>query len=363
MPGAGKRVNGEPGTGSVYHVTSGLTPAPSPRADRPSWTPEEGPVGTRLDSALAVLNGLIGDYLESTDNGLATPMELVHDGAAVPLDPSALALALPEPTARVVLLVHGAMCTESVWSPRDDADPDQREDYGALLARDLGYTPLYLRYNTGCAIPDNGAALADTLERLVASYPVELEEILLVAHSMGGLVARSACQVAHSEGQLWLRLVRRAIYLGTPHLGAPLERWGRALARLLHAVDDPYTRLLAQIGDLRSDGVKDLGDADLRHEDRARFLPGVRPRNRRHPVPLLPGIRHYLVAATLSSDPRLAATVGDVLVPVPSATAGLGSAPAPAPSHVKVLPGVGHLRLARHPEVYAQIRSWLEEAP
>lgn len=317
-------------------------------------------MGTRLDSALGVLNGLIGDHLASTDNGLATPMELVRDGAAIPLDRAGLASALPNPTARVVLLVHGAMGTESIWRPRRVADPRQRLGYGELLARDLGYTPLYLRYNTGRAIPDNGAELAATLERLVGAYPTTLEEILFVTHSMGGLVTRSACQVALTEGQRWLRLVRRAVYLGTPHLGSPLERWGRVLAKLLRAVDDPYTRLAADIGDLRSDGVKDLGDADLRHLDRARRRPSAGRRDRSHPVPLLPGIRHYLVAASLSGDPRLEAAVGDVLVPVPSATNGLPWTP--PPSHVRVLPGVGHFQLARHPEVYAQIRAWLEDA-
>lgn len=316
-------------------------------------------MGSRLDSALGVLNGLVGDHLERTGNGLATPMELVRDGAAIPLDSAGLSRALPEATARVALLVHGAMGSESVWRPRRGADPAQRLDYGQLLARDLGYTPLYLRYNSGRAIPDNGADLAATLDRLVGAYPVALEEIAVVAHSMGGLVTRSACQVALTEDHRWLRLVRRAVYLGTPHRGAPLERWGRVLATLLRRVDDPFTRLAADIGDLRSDGVKDLGDADLRHQDRARRRPTVGRRDLPHPIPLPPGIRHYLVAATLSDGQRLAATVGDVLVPVPSATDGLGWAP--PPSHVRVFPGVGHFQLARDPGVYAQIKAWLED--
>ena len=323
----------------------------------------------RLDGLLGVLNGAVGDYLARTDNGLATPMQLIHRGAPLPVDRAALAEAHPHATGRVVVLLPGIMCTETVWQlPRTAASATRPDgapatDYGAMLARDLGFTPLYLRYNTGLAIPDNGASLAALLESLVGEYPAPLTEILLLGFSMGGLVARSACHVAHQRGQHWLRLVRRAIYLGTPHRGAPFERLGRTVARLLQSVDDPVTRLLADIANLRSDGVKDLGDADLRHEDRARRTPTVGLRDPAHPVALLPQIEHYLVAGTLSPAPWLAALFGDTLVPLGSATDGavpeLAGAELPA-GHVKVVPGLAHLTLAHHSAVYAHIRSWCE---
>ena len=320
-------------------------------------------MASSLDSALGVLNGLIGDHLARTANGLEIPMGLVHDGHPVAVERSALARALPTATSRAVLLVHGALGTARVWQPRRGGDTGAPgRDYGALLARDLGFTPLFLRYNSGRAIADNGAALAELLEGLVAAYPAPLDEILLVAHSMGGLVVRSACQVARSSGQRWLGLVRRAVYLGTPHRGAPLERWGRTLAAVLRAVNDPYTRLVADLGDLRSDGIKDLGDGDLRQQDRARRRPLPRRRERCHPVPLLPEIEHYLIAASLARGGRVGDRVGDLLVPVASATDGCestSSAALPA-AHVRVFSGVGHLDLARHPAVYEQLRAWLE---
>jgi pimeloyl-ACP methyl ester carboxylesterase len=204
------------------------------------------------------------------------------------------------------------------------------------------------------------------LESLIDAHPVEVDEILLLGFSMGGLVARSACHAASVAGapRRWLERVRRAIYVGTPHMGAPLERAGRVLTRLLAAIPDPYTRLAAQIAELRSDGLKDLGDADLRHEDRARRLPRFALRDARHPVPLLPSIRHHLVAGSIVADPRLALVFGDPMVPLPSATDGacatLDTLALP-PQNVKVLPGVGHMALARHPEVWSQIRAWMEE--
>jgi pimeloyl-ACP methyl ester carboxylesterase len=227
------------------------------------------------------------------------------------------------------------MCTEAVWRMADGAD------YGERLAADLGFCPIYVRYNTGLRLADSGESFAQGLELFVSAYPAAPDEIVLIGHSMGGLVARSACHFARLEGMRWLPLVRRAVYLGTPHLGTPLERVGRAVAKVLRAVPDPYTRLVADIGDLRSGGIKDLGD-------------GLR--EARHPVPLLPEIEHFLVAASLS-DPWLALLFGDALVPVSSATNGrLGDGA--LPDNLVILEGLDHVAIARHPPLYKTIRRW-----
>jgi pimeloyl-ACP methyl ester carboxylesterase len=314
-------------------------------------------MGKKLELALGILNGTIGDYLAGTSNGLATPMQLVASGQPVARTGEALERAYPRAGSRVVVLAHGLMCTESVW------DIPGGGDYGEFLERDFGFTPLYLRFNSGLAIPDNGSELARLLESLLDAWPVALEEILLLGFSMGGLVVRAACHQASVGGMRWLSLVRRAIYVGTPHLGAPYERVGRVLSKLASAIPDPFARLAAQIGDLRSDGIKDLGDADLRHEDRARRRAGSL-RDPEHPVPLLPGIRHYIVAGALSTDPRLAMVFGDALVPMPSGTNGLRTEPgtlALPPRHVKVFAGTAHMTLAHDPHVYEQIREWCAE--
>src|SRR5262249_28726245 len=158
---------------------------------------------TRLDEALAVLNGAVGDMLARTGNGLQLEMGLVRPGQALALEREALALAHPEATSRVVVLVHGLMCTESIWTLPDASD------YGSLLARDLGYTPLYVRYNSGRAIADNGALLSRLLATLHEQYPLPLEEIVLLGYSMGGLVIRSACHAGWLAGEPWLARVRR----------------------------------------------------------------------------------------------------------------------------------------------------------
>lgn len=310
-----------------------------------------------LETAIGALNGLVGDHLARTRNGLATEMQLVLDDAPFACTADALARAYPRATPRIVVLLHGLMCTESVFEFPDDSD------YGTMLERDFGLTPLYVRYNSGLPIADNGASLASLIELIFEAYPRSIEEIVLLGHSMGGLVCRSACHVASVEGRAWLSLVRRAFYVGTPHRGAPYERLGRVLTKLALQVPDPYVRLIAEIGDLRSDGVKDLGDADLRHEDRARRRASLSLRDRAHPVPLLPSIQHHLVAGTLTLEPWVNRLFGDTVVPLASATDGHVDHLEErliAPTNVKLLPGIAHLALARHPDVYECLRAWME---
>jgi pimeloyl-ACP methyl ester carboxylesterase len=315
-------------------------------------------VGGKLDQSLALLNGAVGDYLARSANPLATQFACMHEGLPLRLDRETFAKEFPFATSRVAVFVHGLMCTEEIWKLPEGGD------YGTLLERDLGITPLRIRYNSGRSIADNGSDLAAFCARLIPAYPVPIEEIILIGYSMGGLVVRSACHRAKTDGHPWLSRVKRAIYIGTPHQGAPLERVGSWVTRILRAVPDPYTRLIADIGDLRSEGLRDLGHADLRHEDRAKRLQRhVSIRDPRHPVPLLPQIEHYLVAGALAESSWLALWFGDTMVPVPSATAGACFSPATlaiTPDRVQIFRSFSHLRLAHDREVYRALRGWCE---
>jgi pimeloyl-ACP methyl ester carboxylesterase len=318
-------------------------------------------VGGKLDQSLAILNGVVGDHLARSENPLATRFACMHDGLPLRLDKETFARELPFATRRVAIFVHGLMCTEEVWKLPDGSD------YGTLLERDLGITPIRIRYNSGRSIVDNGSDLAAFCTRLISVYPVPIEEIILIGYSMGGLVVRSACHRAKIEERAWLSRVEKAIYIGTPHQGAPLERAGTWVTRILRAVPDPTTRLIADIGDLRSQGLRDLGHADLRHEDRtSRQERRVSIRDPRHPVPLLPEIEHYLIAGALAESPWLALWFGDTMVPVSSATAGACFSPATLaipPDHVQIFRSFSHLRLAHDRDVYRALRAWCEARP
>ncbi len=298
-------------------------------------------MGRLVDNVIGVVNGCVGDRLAQSRNSLATQMRFV----TVTGEPMTLPA---QGTPRVAVFLHGLMNTESCWRRGDG------KDFGARLAAELGFTPLYVRYNSGLAIPDNGAALAALLDDVVARWPGPLEEILLVGFSLGGLVMRSACQLAAArQSSRWLPKVQRAMSFGTPHLGAPTERKARAMLESLRKLPGPVGRGLAQLGDVRSMGIKDLGDAIVRDEDR--LLPrGGADGQVVNPMP--PSIEHLFVVTTVFDEPELALARGDGINPIPTMTGGRvhdAQTFHHPPRDVRVLKGFGHNDMPRHDQVYA----------
>ncbi len=303
----------------------------------------------------AVLNGVFGDHLDATGNPLALPMQLRHAGR-----PLALAGELPRllidaaRPPRIMLLIHGLCMGPDQW---------QREgvDQAAALATELGYLPLHLEYNSGLPIHRNGAALAGLLDELVQRLPHSPERIAIVAHSMGGLVARSACAQA-ATGQRWPSLLRELVFLGTPHLGAPLERAGSLVDRLLRV--SPYSAPFALLGSARSAGIQDLHSGEfLPPKYRLEVNAGLSSASL--PLDLPVRLRCHVVGASLKRSDGVAARhlLGDGLVPLRSALA--EGAPAAralplAEGSTLVIDNAGHFDLLGDPRVYAQLRRWLE---
>jgi pimeloyl-ACP methyl ester carboxylesterase len=296
------------------------------------------------EAVLAALNGVLGDYLEASGNPLAIPMCLRMSGVALAIDRAALAAAVPAPGRHVLVLLHGLCMNDLQWSR-------EGHDHGAALARDLGCAPLRLHYNSGRAIAANGRDFAALMESLVREWPHPIERLTVIGHSMGGLVARSACHYAAVAGHAWPKRLDELVFLGTPHFGAPLERAGAGADYLLGV--SPYTAPFARLGKIRSAGIKDLRNGRLRDDARAAD----------DPVPLPEGVACYAIAASL--QPRASSgtrTKGDGLVPVASAL-GLHRDEA----RRLALPddrrwvgyGMGHFDLLSNGAVYGQIRHWL----
>ena len=331
--------------------------------------------GTSLDAVpaarvgLAVLNGAHGDLVQRVAPSLALPMTVRQDGHDVALNRASLQQAFPHAGAGIVVFLHGLTENEGAWCFRAQTHHGSRSTtYGTLLQQDLGLTPVYLRYNTGLHISDNGRSLADLLAQLVQSWPVPPQDLVLVGHSMGGLVARSALHQAGSgtaQAQPWTDLVRDTITLGTPHLGAPLERAVHRLTRTLARL--PETRPLATVLGARSVGIKDLRRGTLVQDDwHGRDLDAAEAHRHTH-VPLHDGARHFVVLATVARDPdsRIGSLLGDLLVPPRSAVGDTGGDDRLAfpPDHVHRLGGLHHFDLLNHPAVYAQLKSWLLDRP
>ena len=288
-------------------------------------------------------------------------MTLRHQGRALNLQ--ALPSNLPA-TGKIVLLVHGLCMNELQWqAPQQDAAP--AVDYGQALADALGYTPLYLRYNSGLHISHNGRALADLLEQLATHWPVPLQDLSIVGHSMGGLLARSAVQHARQTGQTWPRHLKNIVFLGTPHHGAPLERAGSWLDQVLGSI--PYSAPFARLGQLRSAGITDLRYGHVQDADWQSVGNRHKPHpDMRQPLPLPEGVNCYAAAATLAAKRSLLSErlTGDGLVPLRSA---LGQHENPQ-HQLHFAPGaqwtgyrMGHLALLHSPEISAQLLKWLGE--
>lgn len=313
------------------------------------------PSTPKREALLAVLNGIWGDYLAENHNPLTIEMSLRYGGQPLALAQSVLRAAFPQASGKVVVLAHGLCMNDLHWVQGGD-------DYGAALARDLGYTPLYLHYNSGLHISTNGRTLAQLLETLNQVWPVPLQELVIVGHSMGGLVARSAHYYGTQSGYAWTKKLQKLVLLGSPHHGSPLERIGNWAGALLKA--NRYTAPFRHVGTDRSAGITDLRYGNLLDEDwegHDRFA--TRPDNRR-PVPLPDNAACYAVAATLGTcagdaKDRL---LGDGLVPLESAL-GLHKNPDHklvfAPSRQWIGYNMGHTELLHRPEVYQQIREWL----
>jgi len=300
----------------------------------------EGESNATRDVVVSIVNGVYGDHLERTANPLAITMHFRQGGRRV--DSMKPAEAFPDATGRVMVIVHGLCLNESHWT---------REGRSAVesLAVSLGYTPVHLRYNSGRAIADNGKDFAALLETLLCHWPEPVDELAIVGHSMGGLIARSAAHHGRQAGHEWPSRLRRLVFLGTPLHGAPLERGGHRLDYVMQL--SPYVAPFTKIGKARSSGITDLRYGSVTGEEQE-F------------VPLPAGVACYAAAAILGGRRNLVGEnlVGDGLVPLDSA---LGQHEDPArtftiaPERQWVGHKMGHLELLHRREVYAQLRKWL----
>lgn len=301
----------------------------------------------RRDVLVAALNGVLGDHLLHSDNPLALSLQLRQHGQ--PLDAGTLG---PQAPARMLLLVHGLCMSDHGWRRNG-------HDHGQALAPALSAAPVYAFYNSGLHISCNGRALSCALQAAVDAWPVPLARIDIVGHSMGGLVARSALAQAAAAGHTWPARLHSLVFLGTPHHGAPLERAGNWLHRVLDL--SPYAAPFTRLSGLRSQGITDLRhgnllDADWRGPGR------LDRRDHRSPVPLPAGVQAWAIAGTAGGPGQRGSRSSDGLVPVDSA---LGHHRRAAmrlnlpEDHTWVGAGIGHLDLLSDPLVYRKLLGWM----
>ncbi|MCA9534610.1 MAG: alpha/beta hydrolase [Myxococcales bacterium] len=311
----------------------------------------------KRNEVLAVLNGAVGDRLEQQRSPLRTSMRLLVHGRELDLEGD-LRGQLEGVRPRVLVLAHGFMCTESIWTFPNG----KGRSFGERLAEDVGVTPVYVRYNSGRHISVNGRELAHALERLFAVWPVPVEEVNVMGYSMGGLVTRSATHYAEEAGHRWLALTERLFLLGVPMRGLTFEQLMGASSFILRTIPTPVTRITAWVLNQRSAGVKDLRhgyivDEEWQDQDVDRFTFG-----RQHTVPLARGVHHYVVAGNLAGHEHhpLAKFLGDALVtPYSAKDEGFTGTPSARAAHAtRVFDGLSHMAIVNHDAVYDQILRW-----
>lgn len=322
-------------------------------------TPLGKAVSEWTDRAESALNAVAGDFLAARDNGLSITMSLRSEGRDV--SPAELAAQLRDANSKVCIFVHGLGCSDSIWRERDETSGDE-VSFGRQLAQEHGYTPLYVRYNTGLHISQNGRALALLLEALAQVYPVELREVALVGHSMGGLVARSAAHYGRALEHAWVARLSHVLCIGSPHFGAPLERAGNVLASVLGFFDVAGTQVPKKLLNARSAGVKDLRFGSVLDEDWAEGDPDAFFTDTSRHAPFVEGVAYGYVAAHFKpASGAVGELLGDLLVQLPSATGRHRDETRHLPFHMgHVLEGVHHVALTNHPSVYPQIVRFLE---
>ncbi len=306
--------------------------------------------------ARAVLNGAVGDRLHDAGSPLATTMRLLygHDRR----DDA------PEPgPRRACLFVHGLMGCEHDWTFW--GSEDAKVEYPQRLTDARGVSPVFVRYNSGRHISSNGKALAEQLQALVERWP-DLQELTIVAHSMGGLVSRSACHYGVTQGHAWVDRVQRGFLLGVPTHGAPLEQVAHLAAFTLEAIWNPWTKLVGKAINMRSAGIKDLRHGFVLDEDwQGRDPDQLRLAAPRSPEPA-PNVKWFVAAASLGGpDSAVGKVLGDGAVLTGSARGRGFGTPKPGllgDATVRVFDHTSHAALVRDPEVLDQLLQWWDDA-
>ncbi len=315
---------------------------------------------TGANKGVSILNGVVGDKLEEKVNSISLKMQFYKNGKPIVLTKDDIKKIHPKPSSKVCILVHGLASDEMMWN-----FPQKKENYGTLLQKDLGYTPFYLRYNSGLHISENGKNLSMLIHTLVKNYPTTIKELVLIGHSMGGLVIRSACHYGDKQNVTWIYKIRKIIFLGSPHLGAPLEKFGNVVTNVLDKIPNPFTKIAKNIINLRSAGIKDLRYGYLIDEDWKGKDPDALLTNSKNLVPLQEGVKYYIISGTVTENPEsiFATWFGDAMVRKPST---LGKSnnekfnlPIPEENH-KEFVGIAHIALMHEPKIYDQIKEWCE---
>ncbi|MFT5132540.1 MAG: triacylglycerol lipase [Gammaproteobacteria bacterium] len=313
----------------------------------------------RLSLGVTALNGLMGEKLQKSNNPLAVNMGFFHRNRPLALTRAQFEATEQPVTDKLVVFLHGLASNEQMWAFPSSEDQQTRDSYGSLLMHELGFTPLYVRYNSGLRISYNGQLLAALLEELLQVYPEPVKELVLIGHSLGGLLIRSACHYGRQSGLDWTAIMSKAFYIGTPHHGVPWEALTAGFFRRMAVSESSLAQSISALHESRSPALRDIVNISLIDEH-------WQEDKTQTPIPWFEGAEHYFIAGSINRNPNhvVSHAFGDVLVPIGSAqsrSALHGHLPVPPnlDQNSVIVPGVKHIALAQHPRVYRHLADWL----
>jgi pimeloyl-ACP methyl ester carboxylesterase len=329
---------------SIYKMLKKLTPAIGKIKD-----------SDKKEIILSVLNGVIGDYLEEKENPLKITMQFRYQSKTLAIDPKSIKAAYPKVNGKILLMIHGSCMNDLQWTRKD-------HNHGKIIATELNKTPIYLKYNSGLHISSNGKNLNNLLEELVKNWPVPIEELVIIAHSMGGLVSRSALYYGEKNQKKWTKHVKKIVFLGTPHHGSYVERTGNYLDLILESIH--YAKPFARLGKIRSAGITDLRYGNLIDEDWKDDNRFEIKNDKRRNIKLSKQIEFYTIAAVIGNETASLSTqiLGDTLVDVKSA---LGQHKNPDKNlnfkkeNIWISYDSNHLDLLNNPKILDKLKVWL----
>ena len=308
----------------------------------------------------SIINGIVGDKIQNT--ALAIKMNFYEKNKVLDLEKESLVafngVNNPKNSAKICIFIHGLTENETTWTFKEGMD------YGSLLNQDFDMVPFYLRYNTGLHISENGQTLAALIEKLLQNYPIPIQEISIIAHSMGGLLTHSACHYAQDLDLEWVSKVKNVFLLATPHLGSFLEKFANLTTNILEKIPNFPTRLVGKAINLRSAGIKDLRYGYIKTSDWAEKDPDVLFENNKTTAQKLPeNVSYYLISARMTEAEKhwVSLLLGDMLVSTSSAISRSKSEHElrfPEANHYEFAKTF-HFELTRAPKVYEKISHWL----
>ena len=246
-----------------------------------------------------IINGLHGDSMAEKGHPALVNMSFRYQYRDIKIEQLKDFYNFSNKKGKFVVLVHGLMNDDSIWHSEPN---DLLQRMGSFLEKQDNANILYIRYNTGRHISENGRDFSLLLQNLFDTYKSGLNELIIIAHSMGGLVTRSAGYFAEKLGLDWISVLKKVFLVGVPNDGSYLARIAHMTQYFFRKLDLTENDKIARLFDIRSNGIKDLSFGFLVDEDWKGQNYETQKSKKAKKVYPIPDVEYYLIGASVSEN-------------------------------------------------------------